>query len=138
MEMTLIIPGAGESLLILAVVTFLVTVTVMISRSRKPDPKMQLLVALMKKLPPDKNGPDPSGESGNDEDPREEQGPLGPSGFSHIASGNSNLETSERLPVAAGWRLPESETSTLRAPLARMIPPGALPAAGERARSQMR
>jgi hypothetical protein len=126
MEMTLIILGLGESLLILAVLAFLVTLAVMMVRSRKPDPKMQLFVALMKDLPPDKNGPDPSGESGNELDPREEHGPLGPTGFSHIASGHSNPESLERTFATAGSPLREGETPVLRRPFGPMIVPGEL------------
>lgn len=136
--MAILILGVGESLLILAVLVFLVTLTLMVVRSRKPDPKMQLFVAMMKDLPPDKNGPDPSGECGNETDPRQEHGPLGPTGFSHIASGNSNAQSFERTFAAAGLPTREGETSVLRPPLGPMIPPGDFRAACKLARPLMR
>lgn len=88
MELALSSFGVGDGLLLLALAAFCVTLTAILMRNRKPDPKMRLLVALMKDFPEDPHGGDP-GEGTDDTDPRQEHGPLGPGGFSHIASGDS-------------------------------------------------
>jgi hypothetical protein len=68
------------------VVLILALVIFRMIRSRKPDPKMQLLLALMKDFPREERAEDVAVERGEDAaDVRQEHGPLGPGGFSHIA-----------------------------------------------------
>jgi hypothetical protein len=77
-------PGSLEWILGVALVFILAVVIVRMMRSRKPDPKMQLILAMMKDFPSEQSE-DIVGERAEDPDPRHEQGPLGPGGFSHIA-----------------------------------------------------
>lgn len=68
-----------------ALILILALVMVRMMRSRKPDAKMQLLLSLMKDFPQEERSEHPFAAPTEDADPREEHGPLGPNGFSHIA-----------------------------------------------------
>ena len=68
-----------------ALILLLALVIVRMMRSRKPDPKMQLLLSLMKDFPQEEKDEPSLAAPAEDADPRQEHGPLGPEGFSHIA-----------------------------------------------------
>jgi hypothetical protein len=77
-------PGIVGWMAGVALILILAVVMVRMMRSRKPDPKMQLLLSLMKDFPQEERE-HPFAAPIQDADPREEHGPLGPNGFSHIA-----------------------------------------------------
>jgi hypothetical protein len=98
--------GGGAVLAGMVLVLLLVYVLVKMMRSRKPHPKMELLPSLMQDFPRENNGEDPAGGSGDDADPRQEHGPLGPGGFSHIAAEQIPEETEPLRP--AGCEFPHA------------------------------
>jgi hypothetical protein len=66
-------------------ILFLALMIVRMMRSRKPNPKMQLLLSLMKEFPQEEKSEHPFAAPAEDAHPRKEHGPLGPNGFSHVA-----------------------------------------------------
>jgi hypothetical protein len=78
-------PGIVGWMAGVALILLLALVMVRMMRSRKPDPKMQLLLSLMKDFPRAEESEHPFATPVEDADPRKEHGPLGPNGFSHIA-----------------------------------------------------
>jgi hypothetical protein len=91
------IAGGGEVLVGAALVLLLVLVLIKMMRSRKPDPKMEFLLALLKDFP--KGGGSGNPASGDPEDdPRKDHGPLGPDSFSGIAASSSDRRPFKSCP----------------------------------------
>jgi hypothetical protein len=84
-------PGGVQVIVGVALLLLLVFVLAKMMRSRKPDPKMDLLLTLMNDFPKDSGGGNPADGDAED-DPRKDHGPLGPDSFSRIAARTSHLK----------------------------------------------
>jgi hypothetical protein len=82
--------GGLEGLIALGLVVTLVTIVVLLMWRKKCDPKLDRLLALMKDFPKEGNDQEPRGGQAQNGGDGEDQGPLGPDGFGHIALDNSN------------------------------------------------
>ena len=81
MTLALMVTSTTEILLGVALLLFVVLVIVWMARSRKPDPKMALLLSLMEGMPRDADAGESKQGSREEEGATEEHGPLGPGGF---------------------------------------------------------
>jgi hypothetical protein len=79
--LAIIVTSTAEILLSVALLLFVVLVILRLARSRKPDPKMALLLSLMEGMPRDANAGELPEGNGKEESGTEEHGPLGPGGF---------------------------------------------------------
>ena len=90
MKEALSILGGLEGLIAIAFVIALVTLGVILMWRRKRDPKIEMLLALMKDFPRDGNDDDPEGGQAQNGGTNEGQGPLGPNGFGGSALNDSD------------------------------------------------
>jgi hypothetical protein len=135
--MVLLWPECALILLASAFLSILAGLVYRMLRTRKPDPHMTLLLALLKDLPKDQNSG--SGGSGTPDHSEcdEDLGPLGPGGFGSLALYDSGRNTAggpshllgsscldERNPqrVVLGNRLPASGSGNCASPRAGFHP----------------